>query len=73
MCAHVLPAYGTLTVGRTLGNGQSLTDLRLCQAERQTAQLKRFGKLFNFVQIDAVHHVGGVVQLVDGRLIWMHK
>lgn len=64
MYLDCLPAYGTLAVRRTLGDGQGLADLGLGEAERKASQLERLGELFDFVQINAVDHVG-LIDLIN--------
>lgn len=62
-----LPADGTLAVGRSLGNGQRLAHLGLCEAQREPAQLEGLGKLLDVVQVDSVDDVA--VRLVDCKFI----
>lgn len=67
-CCGDLPADGTLAVRWAFSDGQCLTNLGLGEAKREATQFERFGKLFNFVQIDSVHDVC-LIDLVDGGLV----
>lgn len=58
-----LPADGGLTVGRPLGGAERLAHLGLGQAQGQPADLERFGKLADLLQVDAVH--------LAGRRLWV--
>lgn len=53
-----LPADGGLAVGRPLGGAERLAHLGLGQAQGQPADLERFGKLADLLQVDAVHLAG---------------
>lgn len=54
----LLPADGGLAVGRPLGGAERLAHLGLGQAQGQPADLERFGKLADLLQVDAVHLAG---------------
>lgn len=58
-----LPADGGLAVGRPLGGAERLAHLGLGQAQGQPADLERFGKLADLLQVDAVH--------LAGRRLWV--
>lgn len=65
--SHSSPAYGTLTVGGSLGHGQRLTHLGLGEAQRESSQLECLGELLDLIQINAIHNIGGC--LIDGGFI----
>lgn len=55
----LLPADGRLAVCRPLGGAQRLAHLGLRQAQGKPADLERFGKFPNLLQVDPVHLAGG--------------
>jgi hypothetical protein len=69
--AVLLPADGTLTVGRALSDAQRLSNLCLGQTQGQSSKLESFCELLDLIQIDPIHNI--TVCLVDGWLICEDK
>lgn len=64
---QLLPADGTLTVGGSLCNAQSLPNLCLGQTQGQSSKFESFCKLLDLIQIYPIYNI--TVSLVDGWLI----
>jgi len=50
------PANSRLAVRRSLSNAQRLTNLRLCEAERETTDLELLCELSHLVKVDSIDH-----------------
>lgn len=67
----LLPADGTLTVGRSLCDAQGLSNLCLGQAQGESSKFESFCKFLDLIEINSIDNIA--VGLVDGWLICAQK